>query len=306
MKKIIGLSCGRKNGNSEILLKEAAMGAAELGVETEIIRAMSLDVRACTNCQYCVKCFWTGKEVKCVIKDDVEWILEKTLVEDAALIISGPVYHMRFNATFMAIYDRMNATMMRHQDALKKDRVGAIISVGGAGKDWTNLGLLTAQGFLQHTRVLVDQFQVNDAAEPGAVLFDFNRTQLERVRQLGRNVAQAVSLPIEEVKYMGEDGDVACPVCHCDVLQVPEALPQVACPVCWVHGTLKIDNGKMVVDWNKEEAKNPRFSEHGIAEHKAYIGSIMEKTRAARENPEFKEMMERYRGYGNIIEPPKE
>jgi multimeric flavodoxin WrbA len=43
-KKIIGLSCGKKNGNSEILLKEAAMGAEEFGVETEIIRAMSLRV----------------------------------------------------------------------------------------------------------------------------------------------------------------------------------------------------------------------------------------------------------------------
>jgi hypothetical protein len=53
MKKIIGLSCGRKNGNSEFLLKEAAMGAEELGVETEIIRAAELTVKPCTNFQFC-------------------------------------------------------------------------------------------------------------------------------------------------------------------------------------------------------------------------------------------------------------
>jgi len=37
-KKIVGLSCGRKNGNSEVLLKEALMVAEELGIATEIIR----------------------------------------------------------------------------------------------------------------------------------------------------------------------------------------------------------------------------------------------------------------------------
>ena len=303
MKKIVGLSCGRKNGNSEILLKEAAKGAEEFGVETEIIRAATLNINPCTNCQYCARCFWQGKEVKCVIDDDVEWILEKTLLEDCALIISGPVYHLRANSTFMAINDRMLTLTMRHPEIQNKTRVGAIISVGGAGSDWTNLGLFTAQEYLQHTRVLVDQYQVNDAAEPGAVLFDYNCEQLKRVRQLGRNVAKAMSIPIEEVKYMGEDGDVSCPVCHCNVIQVPNALPEVVCPICWVHGLMVADGDKMKVVWNEEEAKKPRFSQHGINEHKKYIMNIVEKAKIAREKPELKEMIKQYKAYGNIIEP---
>ena len=52
-KKIIGLSCGRKNGNSEYLLKEALMGAEELGVKGEIIRMMELRVKPCTGCETC-------------------------------------------------------------------------------------------------------------------------------------------------------------------------------------------------------------------------------------------------------------
>jgi len=35
MKKIIALNCGRKNQFCETFIKEAAMGAEELGVETE-------------------------------------------------------------------------------------------------------------------------------------------------------------------------------------------------------------------------------------------------------------------------------
>lgn len=34
--KLLGLTCGRKMGCSEILLKEALMGAEELGIDVEI------------------------------------------------------------------------------------------------------------------------------------------------------------------------------------------------------------------------------------------------------------------------------
>lgn len=231
MKKIIGLSCGRKNGNSEILLKEAAMGAEEMGIETEIIRASELRIEPCTNCQACAKAFREGREVKCVVKDDdADWIVEKTVVEDYGLIVSVPVYHLRSNGIFMLINDRMLPATMKHPEVLKKTRVGAIISVGGGGADWTSLGLLTANSFVQHTRVLVDQMQVNDAGSMGSVLSDYHQKSRERARQLGRNVARAMMMPIEEVKYVGEETAVSCPVCHCNVLQVPEKLPQVVCP----------------------------------------------------------------------------
>lgn len=36
--KILGLTCGRKMSNSEILVKEALMGAEELGAEVELVR----------------------------------------------------------------------------------------------------------------------------------------------------------------------------------------------------------------------------------------------------------------------------
>ena len=113
-KKIIGLSCGRINGNSEILLKEALMGAEELGVVSEIIRAMELRVRPCTGCEACSMAMARGKESRCAIKDDdVEWILEKVLVEDCGLIISTPLYHLRANAYFEIINERMLPTMFK-------------------------------------------------------------------------------------------------------------------------------------------------------------------------------------------------
>jgi hypothetical protein len=52
--KVLGLTCGRKLSNTEILAKEALMGAQELGAEVEIVRLMDLDIKPCTGCNACV------------------------------------------------------------------------------------------------------------------------------------------------------------------------------------------------------------------------------------------------------------
>jgi multimeric flavodoxin WrbA len=300
-KKIIGLSCGRINGNSEILLKEALMGAEEIGVPSEIIRAMELRIRPCTGCEACSMAMARGKESRCAIKDDdVEWILEKILVEDCGLIVSVPLYHLRANSYFEIIHERMLPTMFRNPQILKKTRVGGIICVGGGEPEWTPLGLTSANIFMQHTRKVVDQIQVNYVGRPGAVLV--RPEYLERVRELGRRVARAMMVPIEEVKYMGEDKDVACPVCHCNVVQVFKKLPDVYCPVCWVHGVLSAKGGKMKVKWDEEDAKNPRFSEKGVFTHLELIKNLQKKF-FTEDQEKVKELMPKYEAYGNIIKP---
>jgi multimeric flavodoxin WrbA len=300
-KKIIGLSCGRKNGNSEILLKEALMGAEELGVESEIIRAMELRVKPCTGCESCSIAMARGKESRCAIKDDdVPWILEKTLVEDCGLIVSGPLYHLRPNSYFEAIHERMLPTMFRHPEILKKTRVGAIISVGGGEPEWTPLGLTSMNIFVQHTRVLVDQMQVNYVGRPGAVLME--EEYLKKARKLGRNVARAMMMPIEEVEFVGDETEVSCPVCHCNVLKVPKKLPNVFCPVCWVKGVITLDGDKMKVKWDEESAKYPRFSERGIFTHLELIKKLQMKF-YTEDQEKVKERLKKYMEYGNIIKP---
>jgi multimeric flavodoxin WrbA len=299
IKKIIGLSCGRKNGNSEILLKEAAMGAEELGIESEIICAMELRVKPCRGCESCTTAMSRGKEAICVIKDDdVPWILEKTLVEDCGLIVSVPTYHLRTNGYFEAIHERMLPTMIRHPEILKKTRVGAIICVGGS--DWTPLSLTSANIFVQHTRKLVDQMVANFVTQPGTVLIE--EKYIKRARELGRNVARAMMMPIEEVKFVGDETEVSCPVCHCNVLKVPGKLPDVYCPVCWVRGVIALDGDKMRVTWNEEDAKYPRFSEHGVSEHLEVIAKLHKKF-FTEDREKVKERIKKYVSYGKIIKP---
>jgi multimeric flavodoxin WrbA len=338
MKKIIGLSCSTKNGACETFLKAAAMGAEEFGIETEIIRAMDLKVLPCRGCLACNPKGKPRHTGKCVINDDVEWILQKTMEEDAGLIVSVPTYHIRANGYFVCINERILPIFCRNMDLLKKTRVGAIIGVGGSGYDgWASLTLPIVNIFVQHTRVLVDQIQVNQCGlkewnlwlqQKDANLtshthlarvedtdwdkiwelwpgqeepLDFKKKALERAKELGRNVARAMLMPIEEVKYMGEQSGVSCPVCHCNILMVPENLPYVACPVCWVRGLLSTENGKIKITWNEEDAKKPRFSFESIYHHFQRGGKYMDKFVNVQE--EVDKLIKPFNSYGKFIKP---
>jgi len=162
------------------------------------------------------------------------------------------------------------------------------------------LGLTSVNIFVQHTWKLVDQMQVNYCGRPGTVLM--RDEYMKRARELGKRVAKAMMMPIEEVKYAGDETDISCPVCHCNVLKVPEKLPEVFCPVCWVKGKVTLDGDKMKVKWDEEDAKYPRFSERGVFKHLELIKSLQE-TFYTKDQEEVKERLKKYVSYGKIIKP---
>ena len=191
---------------------------------------------------------------------------------------------------------------------------------------------------MQHTRILVDQIQINPSGlkeyniwlQPGAVAtfnthkvrcqdvdydrvwelynekydaVDFTKKSIERAVQLGRNVAAAMNMPIEQVKYLGEEHSVSCPVCHCNVVVIPEDLPYIACPVCWVRGEVKNEKGKMSVAWNMNDVKNPRYSASGQEHHWYWL------TSHAAKRVQFKQEIENitnsFKSYGKVIKPER-
>jgi hypothetical protein len=178
-----------------------------------------------------------------------------------------------------------------------------VIGVGGSGYDaWASLTNISTQIYMQHFCKVVDQILYTSSGfkewnlwmqqgqpltshthlnrieatdwdkayymwdgQVGAV--EFYEMAIERAKQLGRNVAQAMNMPIEEVKYVGEEAGVACPLCHCNILCVPENLPYVYCPICMIRGTVTDDNGKMGVEWNMEDLEYPRFCMEAFLHH---------------------------------------
>lgn len=299
--KVIGLSTGRIGGNSEILLKEALMVCEILGAETELIRAMELDLRPCRGCESCTMAIARGEKAKCAIDDDAPWLLEKIILEDAALIISVPTYHLRPNGYFEVICDRMLPVLLSNPHVLRKERVGAIIAVGGGEPEWTPLTLLLANIFMQQVRKVVDQMLVNFCPRPGQVLL--YPEYLERARKLGRNVINAMRMPINEVKYVGEEGEESCPVCHCNIVKIHKGLPEVYCPVCWTKGKIVMKGERMVIEWDEESVKYPRFSEKGVLDH---LELIKKNFKYYYDNlDKVKNLITKYAEYGSIVKPER-
>ncbi len=325
MKKIIALSCGSPSGNCETFIRAAAVGAEEFGIETEIIRAMAMKVLP-----------FPGRPKE----DDVNWILEKTVVEDCSLIVAVPTYYVKATGILYSISERMLGLCVRSPEVLKKTRVGAVIGVGGSGYDsWASLTNISTQIFVQHTRKIVDQIQINFCGlrewnlwmQQGGPLTshthlnriidtdykdardlwgkqvsaaEFYRMAIERAKELGRNVARAMDKPIEEVEYLGEEAAVSCPLCHSNVLLVPEALPYVGCPICWIRGVITVDNGKMKVEWNMKDVELPRFSYEGMLHHMEWLRQDGE--RRQQDQKEMDELKNSVLPHGKLIGPEKD
>lgn len=291
--KILGISCGRRNGNGEVLLKEACLEAHRLGAEIEIIRLQDYEIKPCTGCESCSMAMGRGEtEIECVIKDDAGELLKKILWNNYGLIIAAPVYHLRSSGNLVNLTDRMLPYLFARQKQtyFEKGRASAAISVGGGEPEWTPMGLLLINLFLAEHSIIVDQMQANFCSRPGMVVLDENA--LERARRLGRNVVEAMKKPVTERRFLGEETAVSCPVCHLNIVQIPERLPDISCPICDVRGRIVLEGDMMTVYWDEDTVRNYRFSEYGIKKHLELIKSTH--ARAQRESEKIKERMKKY------------
>ncbi|MDI6702454.1 flavodoxin family protein [Methanothermobacter wolfeii] len=123
MVKIVGI-CGspRKNGNTEILLREALRAAEDCGAETELIRLAGLDINPCRACDSCKK---TGE---CAIDDDLNDVIERAASADG-IIIGSPVYFGSVTAQTKMFMDR---TRPLRSGFRLSDKVGGAVTVGGS------------------------------------------------------------------------------------------------------------------------------------------------------------------------------
>ena len=279
--KLLGISCGRRMGNSEILLREALMGAAESGTETEVLSLLDVDVKPCIGCKVC-KAEITGKE-DCVIKDDAVFVWNKIMDCDG-LILSGPVYCLTPPGYLLVIRDRLfgsksDVAWMMERKKLKaqgekvfvdercfKTRPGAFISIGGSiTPDWLSLGLS-----LFHTMTFSIQLEVVDQMMvmgtnivEGQVLLD--EAAMSRAHQLGRHVGEVMGKPASEMKWKGDEMGT-CPVCHQNEITIKKKNP-VQCPICGIYGEIKIEDGEIIVTFSEEEQKRSRLTMIGKQEH---------------------------------------
>ncbi|MCP4270242.1 MAG: flavodoxin family protein [Deltaproteobacteria bacterium] len=133
---VLGISGSpRKNGNTELLIREFMKGAMVSGYETELFILTELKISPCTSCDSCQS---TGK---CVINDDMQ-LMHKKLLEADCIVFASPIYFGGVSAQLKSFIDRCQALWSRKyilKKALvssdKESRLGYFISTAGS-KDY--------------------------------------------------------------------------------------------------------------------------------------------------------------------------
>ncbi|MCP3685616.1 MAG: flavodoxin family protein [bacterium] len=122
--KLVGISGSvNKKGNNEQIIDYVLDIAKQKGAITSKILISENKINGCVVCNNC------KKEKACSIKDDMQKVYP--LLEDAdAIIVSSPVYFGSVSSQLKALLDR--TLMLRRNDFLLKDKVGAAIAVGGS------------------------------------------------------------------------------------------------------------------------------------------------------------------------------
>jgi multimeric flavodoxin WrbA len=319
--KILGISCGRKMSNTEILVKEALMGAEEAGAEVELIRLHDLTLKPCTGCNACVvNLFEKCGPGECVIKDDDFAFIDEKIMECDGLIIGSPIYEKSPSGLLKILNDRMGpshdvafrmiAKQMREERGITtgkgpdersfKTRAASLIAVGGS--EWDNLALPMMHLFALSLQInVVDKTLVNWVGLPGAVVF--KEEALQNARKSGKHVAESLKKPAEEMEYIGEAGP--CPICHSKLVEVREdnnKYPAI-CGICGVRGTLNVVDNKVTFTIADEDRAHSHVLLSGKFGHAAELKEV-----SLKPNPKINELPERlakYRSYLTYSKPER-
>jgi multimeric flavodoxin WrbA len=146
--QVLGV-CGspRRDGNTELLLKELLRGTKDAGAQTEEILLRDLKIAPCLEIYAC------KKDGRCPIPDDMQPLYTK-LAEVDVLVLASPIFFYAVSAHTKAFIDRCQAMwarkyLLRQPIAPGKlRRRGVFLSVGGSkGSRLFEGALLTAKYF---------------------------------------------------------------------------------------------------------------------------------------------------------------
>lgn len=274
--KIMGITAGRKNSNSEILLKEALMACEEAGAEITMINLRDYHILDCTGCTSCTKGMSQGKNVGCILdqKDDKKKIMDVMLQQDA-VIFSVPTYDLMPASAFLTFAHRSlsyETSFLETIGAIEhRDRVAGLISVGGSTRSWQSMALEGLQATMFTTDMkVVDMILATRV--PGAAQCLLDDELMARARKLGEHMVQAVNTPVAERKWLGEEDMGWCPNCHSNALVLGERQWDgvhypIECQVCGAGGTLEQVDGKWKFVIQADGLLKDRTTVAGRAKH---------------------------------------
>ena len=133
--KIIAF-CGspRKDGNTEVLLREAVRGIEEAGFSVRVFYLNLMNIKPCQDCGACNE---TGR---CILQDDMEEISSAIRSADR-IILASPIFFFALSAQTKAMIDRCQSfwcekyVLKKPVPGGKFGRKGLLLLVGGMKKE---------------------------------------------------------------------------------------------------------------------------------------------------------------------------
>lgn len=282
----MGIAAGRKNGNSEILLKEALSVCEDAGFEVCMINLHDYHILHCTGCEACTQGMARGVRVPCILKekDDKDFLTEKMLEMDA-VIFSVPTYDLMPCSAYLTFAHRNLAyetSFLQKIGAIeKKPRIAGIISVGGSTRSWQGMALEGMAGTMfTNSFQIIDMMLATRVSRPGYVLL--KQELLDRAKLLGEHMTKALMTPAPERTWLGDESFGWCPNCHSNLLMKGEPRwdglhHDVECVVCSAGGTLvQKEDGSIAFQIAEDGLDRDRFGPEGTEEHLVEIATGMQ------------------------------
>jgi multimeric flavodoxin WrbA len=254
--KILALNGSiRKLGNTEILLKQALMGAQAQGAEVEILRLTDYRIGPCRGCGLCL-----FRDNVCQIKDDdVQFIFSK-MDECDGLILGAPCYYLELTAVVKQLLDR--CWILSHK--FDKKKKPATIIVPYATRGWIpyvfvqSTLLMKVTGFTKINETAVCTQGISEVVlDPDAMDLAF---------QMGEEIALAVRH--QDFTYRGEEG--ICPSCHDRNVRILKDDETIECPTCGIRGKLSLSDGKIKVEFEEKALAESRLRTDVTYNHFTY------------------------------------
>jgi len=272
--KVFGLCCGRKNGNTEIMMAEVMKGVRSIEPEADVsfVNLQDTHIQACVGCETCMKKKIEGDyEFRCVhgVDKDHFHFIEMQMRAADAIVVSAPAYNLMPPGIMIKFLNKLHASgdYRRITQGVDICKVGACFSIGGT--DWTDY---IPNIMRMITMELVGVYDgVVDSAHfdflPAYQMVVLDQKVLDRMFEMGVHVADAVNYKKETGKnaaFMGPAG--ICGYCHSNLLRVDEE-GYVYCPQCNVKASVEVQDGKLKISFTDEALEKSRWAPYGQQLH---------------------------------------
>lgn len=302
---VLGICCSRKNGNTEIMMKEVFMAIEDkCDAECKMINLQDAFIRSCVGCESCMINHLKGNwDFRCVHKNgsDHFYYIEQLMREADAIIVSSPAYNLLPPGPIITFLNKMHASGDYRHVVHNNHKIGAAFSVGGT--DWTNFTLgvckMMAMEFCGSYDAVVDAAHFDFLPSTGAVLLEDD--VIVRMHKLGENVAEALISKSngKEISYVGPKG--ICPDCHGNMLDIKE--DGVYCPQCLTKAEVTVENGELKVEFTQEEIEKNRWNPWGqeLHDNNIRIGHM----KAAKNKDIIRENRKKYADFNRKVVLPE-